>query len=96
MKDEWQKIIEQNISEYIATVDFKHPDFSVAELKKQLKSIIGSEPNVRLKWSTHEKINELLKDSGVEHHKEIIEKVEEVNLVFMNQEGKPIPLKLII
>ena len=96
MNDEWQKIMEQNISEYIATVDFKHPDFSVHQLKTQLKTIIGSDPNVRLKWNTVEKVNELLKDSGVEQHKEIIEKVEEVNLVFMNPDGKPIPLKLII
>lgn len=96
MKDEWQKIIEQHISEYIATVDFKHPDFSIQELKTNLKKIIGSEPNVKLKWNTTEKVNELLKDSGTEHYKEIIEKVEEVNLVFMNPDGKPIPLKLII
>ncbi len=96
MKDEWQKIIEQNISEYIATVDFKHPDFSIQELKSNLKQIIGSEPNVKLKWNSVEKVNELLKDSGVEQHKEIIDKVEEINLVFMNPDGKPIPLKLII
>jgi len=96
MKDEWQKIIEQNISEYIATVDFKHPDFTVKELKQRLKSIIGTEPNVRLKWNTTEKVNELLKDSGVEQHKEIVEKVDEVNLVYMSPEGRPIPLKLII
>lgn len=94
--DEWQNIIKQNISEYIATVDFKHPDFSINELKQNLKRIIGSEPNVRLKWNTIEKVNELLKDSGVEQHKEIIEKVEQVDIVFMSPEGKPFPLKLII
>lgn len=94
--DEWQNIIKQNISEYIATVDFKHPDFSINELKQRLKQIIGSEPNVRLKWHTSEKINELLKDSGVEQHKEIVEKVEQVDIIFLSPEGKPIPLKLII
>lgn len=96
MKDEWQKLIENNISEYIATVDFKHPDFSIKELKQQLKQIIGSEPNVQLKWSKTEKVNELLKDSGVEQHKEIIEKVEQVNIVFLSPDDKPIPFKLII
>lgn len=94
MNDSWQQMIEQNILEYVSTIDFKNPDFSIKEVKQQLKKIIGSEPNVRLKWNSVEKVNELLKASGVENYKEIIEKVEQIELVYMSPDNKPIPFKI--
>jgi hypothetical protein len=96
MKDEWQKIIEQNVQEYISKVDFKHPDFSLVQLKKDLKQIVGSEPNVRLKWSKTEKVNELLRDSGAKDYKEIVEKVDQVDIMIYSPDNKLIPIKLII
>lgn len=92
----WKTMTEKNIIEYIQSVDFKHPDFDLKEVKKALKQIIGSEPSVKLKWNTSEKINELLRDSGAKDYKEVIEKIEHVEIIYLDSDNRPIPIKLIM
>jgi hypothetical protein len=93
---QWKKMIESNIYDYISTVDYRHPDFTVAEFKLNLKKIIGIEPAVKLKWNTSEKINELKKQSGAIDYKEIIEKIEMIDITFIDENNKPIELKFIL
>lgn len=94
---EWKKMMQTNVSDFISTVDFKNPDFSVKEFKGELKKILGMEPSVKLKWNTQEKVNELLKDSGAPNHTTIVEKVEQVNITIVDAENKnAIEFKFII
>lgn len=88
MDTAWKQMMESNVSDYIATVDFKNPDFSVNEFKKELSKILGLTPSVKLKWKTTTKVNELLKASGVENHTEVIDKVEAVNITFVDTDNK--------
>lgn len=92
----WKQMMETNVSEYIAKVDFKNPDFSVNEFKLELSKILGIKPAVKLKWNTTEKVNELLKSAGAKNHTEKIDKVEQVNITFVDSENKPVEFKFII
>ena len=96
MDQTWKSMLETNVSEYIGTVDFKNPDFSVNEFKNELAKIVGMKPAVKLKWNTTEKVNELLKKSGAVNHTEIIDKVEEVQITFVDTENKPVNFKFLI
>lgn len=75
-------MMEHNVYEYISNVNYKDPDFSIAAMKEDLKKIIGVKPSVKVKWKTTERVNELLKNAGAENYKEIVEKAEEVSVVF--------------
>jgi len=92
----WNKMMETNVSDYVSTVDFKNPDFSINEFKTELSKILGMKPAVKLKWNTSEKVNELLKKSGAKDYKEIVEKVEQVNITIVDADNKPIEFKFII
>ena len=92
----WKQMMETNISDYVSKVDFKNPDFSVNEFKAELSKILGMKPGVKLKWKTTEKVNELLKASGAKNYKEVSDKVEQVNITFIDDEQKPIEFKFII
>jgi len=92
----WKQMMESNVSDYIAKVDFKNPDFSVNEFKLELSKILGVKPAVKLKWNSSEKVNELLKASGAKNHTEIVEKVEQVNITFVDNDNKPVEFKFII
>lgn len=92
----WKQMMETNVSDYISTVDFKSPEFSINEFKNNLGKILGMKPAVKLTWKTSEKVNELLKKSGAKNHTEIIEKVEQVAITFVDSENIPISFKFII
>lgn len=96
MTDSWQEMIKTNIQEYISKVDFRNPDFSLNELKKELGQIVGIIPAVQLKWNKQEKVNELLKQAGAKNHTETIEKVEGLSISFVDADNKPIQFKFII
>lgn len=93
---EWKKMIESNIYDYISKIDYNHPDFDLNEFKIQLGKIVGMEPGVKIKWNTIEKINELKKDAGASDFKEIIDKAEQIDITFVDEDQKPIKLKFLI
>lgn len=92
----WKQMMETNVSDYVSKVDFKNPDFSIDEFKNDLGKILGMKPSVKLKWHTSETVNELLKQSGATNYKEIVEKVEQINITFVDDENKPVQFKFII
>ena len=92
----WKQMMETNVSEYISKVDFRNPDFSINEMKLELSKILGIKPAVKLKWKSHTKVNELLKASGAKEHTEVIDKVEGVNITFIDENNTPIEFKFII
>ena len=65
-------------------------------LKNNLAKIVGIKPAVKLKWKTTEKVNELLKSAGAKNHTEIIDKVEQVNITFIDSNNIPVEFKFII
>lgn len=89
-------MMETNVGDYITKVDFKNPEFSINEFKLELSKILGIKPAVKLKWNTQEKVNELLKASGVKNHTEIVEKVQQVNIIIVDENNTPIEFKFII
>jgi len=99
MKDAWKEMIQTNVYEYISKIDYNHPDFDVKEFKRNLATIIGMEPAVKIKWNTTEKINELKKAAGAEDYKTIIEKAQEIEIFFTEQDQStqiPISLKFLL
>jgi hypothetical protein len=92
----WKQMMETNVGEYVAQVDFKNPDFSVNEFKNELSKILGIKPAVKLKWNTQTKVNELLKASGAANHTTVVDKVEQVNITFIDENNSPIEFKFII
>lgn len=96
MDQAWKQMIETNISEYITQIDFKHPDFSINEFKINLSKLIGITPAVKLKWDKIEKINELLKKSGATDYKEIIEKVQQIDITIVDENNTPIVFKYMV
>jgi hypothetical protein len=96
MNNAWKEMMETNVSEYISKVDFKNPDFSINEFKTELSKILGMKPAVKLKWDTKHKVNELLKASGVTNYTEVVEKVEQVDITFVDENNVPIAFKFII
>lgn len=93
---EWKKMLESNVYDYISQIDYNHPDFTLEDLKNELSKLIGVKPAVKLKWHTSEKINELKRDSGAKDYKEIIEKVEQIDIVFVDENNTPINLKFLL
>lgn len=89
-------MMETNVGDYITKVDFKNPEFSINEFKLELSKILGIKPAVKLKWNTQEKVNELLKASGVKNHTEVVEKVQQVNITIVDENNTPIEFKFII
>jgi len=96
MDTAWKQMMETNVGDYITKVDFKNPEFSINEFKLELSKILGIKPAVKLKWNTQEKVNELLKASGVKNHTEIVEKVQQVNIIIVDENNTPIEFKFII
>lgn len=99
MNDAWKEMIQTNIYEYISTVKYSHPDFSLQDFKKELGKIIGMEPAVKIKWNTIEKINELKKAAGAKDYKTVVDKAEQIEIIFTEQvdnEQKLINLKFIL
>lgn len=96
MDNAWKQMIEGNIQEYISKVDFKNPDFSINELKIELGKLIGIKPAIELKWKTTEKVNELLKNSGAIDFIEKTEKLEQINITFVDVDNTPIQFKYLI
>lgn len=92
----WKNMIESNVYDYISKIDYTHPDFSMHEFKSELNKIIGLTPAVKMKWNTIEQINELKRDSGAKDYKKILEKVEEINIVFVDNNNIPIEFKFIL
>jgi len=95
-KDAWTEIISTNVQEYISTVKFSHPDFSVKEFKKELQNIVGMIPAVDLKWKTETVVNELKRDAGVKDYTTITDKVTDVKVYFtyVDNNGKTQPVSL--
>ena len=101
MNDAWKEMIQTNIYEYISKIDYNSPDFSIKEFKLNLAKIIGMEPAVKIKWNTTEKINELKKAAGAQDYKTIIEKAEEIEIFFtqdnnFTETAVPISLKFLL
>ena len=93
-KSEHQKIVEEHIYEYISKIDFNHPDFDIKEFKLHLNSILGIEPGVKFKWDKKEVVNELLKNSGAKEYKKIIEKVSEIDILYVGPDNDSLPISL--
>lgn len=92
----WREMIKENIFQYISNIDYNHPDFKLLEFKQQLKNIIGMEPAVKIKWNTTESINELKRAAGATDYKEIIDKVEKIDITFVDEDNKPISLVFLL
>lgn len=92
--NDWEAIINENISNYIAGYNFK--DFDIKEFKKDLNKIIGITPAVKPKWKTTERVNELKKAAGVEDFIEITEKIQSIEIVFVDADDKPYNLQFLL
>lgn len=88
------KMINENVSSYLTSLNVNHPDFSVKELKKQLKEMIGQEPAIEIKREP-KLINELVVKSGAK----IIdtkERINEIHVYYVDMEKqKPVSLTLL-
>lgn len=96
MTDTWLEIIKTNVYDYLSTVKYNHPDFNINEFKSELTKIIGVTPAVKIKWNTEVKINELKKASGVQDFEEKIDKAENIEIIFINENNKPIKLTFLV
>lgn len=96
MDNEWKKMLEQNLYEYLQNVKFDHPDFSIKELKQNLKSLLGTEPAVNIKWNTYDKINELKKAAGAKDYKETIDEAQQIDIIIVDENQTPINFKFIL
>lgn len=96
MDNEWKKMLEQNLYEYLQNVKFDHPDFSIKELKQKLKGILGAEPAVNIKWNTYEKVNELKKAAGAKDYSETIDEAQQIDIIIVDENQTPINFKFIL
>jgi hypothetical protein len=54
---------EQVIQNYLATIDFKNANFSVAKMKSELKQLLGETPAVKINWDAQTHLNEVTGDT---------------------------------
>jgi len=93
---EWKKLVEEHITEYLSNINFKKQEFSINVMQEQLQNICGVKPAVNIKWDVKKKINELKRDAGADDYIERIEKPVEVEVIFVNEENIPIKLNFYI
>lgn len=93
--DPWITLTKNNVYDYLKGVDFSHPDFNLKVLKEQLSNFLGVVPAVKMKWNTVETINELKRDSGALDFKTAKDKLEQIEIVFVDTENKPKSFKFI-
>lgn len=88
------KMINENVSSYLTSLNVNHPDFSVKELKKHLKDMIGQEPAIEIKREA-KVINELLIKSGAKTN-DTKERINEIHVYYVDMEKqKPVSLTLL-
>ena len=94
-KDPWITIIKQTIYDHLKKIDFSNPDFNINILKEQLSEILGIKPAIKTKWNTIETINELKKSSGAKDYKTVKDKLEEIEIIFIDSKNKTNNFKFI-
>lgn len=94
--NEWKKMMEAHIAEYLSNINFKKQEFNINEMQKQLKSLCGVEPGINIKWDVKEEINELKRAAGADNYTERIETPVEVEVVFVNENNLPVKINFYI
>lgn len=88
------QLINENVSNYVSNLNPNHPDFSISELKKQLKEMIGQEPAIEIKRKPKQ-INELVTKSGGKVN-EVKEQIDEIIIYYVDVENKkPVKLRML-
>lgn len=93
--NEWKKMLEEHITEYLSNINFKE-HFNINKIENDLSKICGIKPGVDIKWDVKKKVNELKKDAGAEDYIERVEKPVEIEIVFVNENNLPVKMKFYI
>ena len=73
---------ENIIREYLSSINFKKPEWSLKDIKADLKTILGEDPGIKINWSKDVAINEVMGEA-VE-----IEVVSSVDVVYTDIDDK--------
>lgn len=84
---------QQQIQNLISSINFKDSNINFDLLKEQIASIVGSTPSVMPKWSKEETANE---DKLLNGSNKTVEKISELNIVYLGENNIPVNLKFII
>lgn len=95
-KTDYQLMIEQHILDYISTIDFKHPDLDIQDIKQNIAKLTNTIPSIKLIWETKEKVNELKKSAGATDYLEKIETPKEMTITLLDESDKPFQLKYLL
>lgn len=93
---EWKKLVEEHITEYLSNINFKKQEFNINVMEEQLRGICGVKPSINVKWDVKNKVNELKKQAGADDYMERIEKPVEIEVVLANENNFPIKLNFYI
>jgi hypothetical protein len=95
MDNIWKETIVLGINEYMQNFNSKDPNISLQQIKSDLQKLIGIQPAIKLKWSEKKMINELKKSAGLNEseYTTIIDKVDEIDIYFLDNKNNPISLK---
>lgn len=93
---EWKKMIEENIAEYLSGINFKKEEYDINVMQDQLKGLCGVKPGIDIKWDVKTEVNELKKQAGADDYITRIKKPIEVEVIFVNENNLPIKMKFYI
>jgi hypothetical protein len=83
------KIKENMIREYLSLVNFKNDNWSLSQIKSDLKSLLGEEPNVDVIYKKDTIINEATSEEIK------VESVEKLNIIFSDEKNNKLFFKKI-
>lgn len=77
-----QSMKETSIREYISNIDFNSPDWSINDIKKDMRKFLGEEPGIDVSYKKDVVINE------VKGEAEEIKSLEKISIVFTDLDEK--------
>ena len=78
------------IRSYVASIDFKRDDWSLSDIKRDMRVFLGEEPGIDVVYKKDVVLNEFLGEA------EEVKKVEKVSIVFTDLDDKFRKLEFLI